>query len=339
MSAAPGSAVDAGTPGAAGEATPAAGIPGATSPGATSPGAGMPGMPAARRSPLGKVGTFLEAIKFEHTIFALPFAYMGMLLAAGGRPTLWQLVWITVAMASARTLAMALNRLIDREIDARNPRTANRALPRRLLGAGEMTFYAGVAAMVLAVAAWLLNPLCLALMPLAVIVLTGYSYTKRFTWLCHLVLGLATGLAPVGAWTAVTATVDPRSLILWLAVATWIGGFDLLYACQDIEFDRANGLYSVPARFGVKAALRLSSIAHALTFIAFVAIGLVMGMGVIYWLGLLAALALLVYEHALLKPHDMSRLDMAFFNVNGYIAVILFLSTAGDMALRWWLVR
>jgi 4-hydroxybenzoate polyprenyltransferase len=287
--------------------------------------------------PAGKLRTFLEAIKFEHTIFALPFAYVGMVLAAGGLPSAWQAVWITVSMAAARTFAMALNRLIDREIDARNPRTASRALPRRLLAPGEMGLYAAISGLVLALAAWLLNPLCLALMPGAVVILTGYSYTKRFTWLCHVVLGLAIGLAPIGAWTAVTGTVDPRSLLLGLAVATWIAGFDVLYACQDVEFDRASGLHSIPARFGIRAALWWSALLHVATVALLVTVGLVMGLGVPYWLGVVVATALLAYEHSLLRPDDLSKLDMAFFNVNGYIAVILLVATAADYVLRWWL--
>jgi len=282
-----------------------------------------------------KLATFLEAIKFEHTIFALPFAYVGMLLAAGGLPSAGKAAWITVAMGGARTFAMALNRLIDREIDARNPRTANRALPRGLLSSGEMTTYALLAGAVLVIAAWQLNPLCLALLPGAVVLLAGYPYTKRLTWLCHLVLGAAIGLAPVGAWTAVTATVDPRSLILWLAVGMWIAGFDVLYACQDVEIDRAQGLSSIPARFGIAAALRISAALHVVTVAALVWIGGVTGLGVVYWLAVLVAAALLVYEHSLLKPHDLSRLNLAFFNVNGYIALILLAGVLGDFALRW----
>jgi 4-hydroxybenzoate polyprenyltransferase len=286
-----------------------------------------------------KTRTFLEAIKFEHTVFALPLAYMGMLLAAHttprGAPTWAQFIWITVAMASARTLAMSLNRLIDREIDARNPRTANRALPRRLLTAAEMGSYALVSAVILAVAAWMLNPLCLKLLPGAVVILVGYSYTKRFTWLCHAVLGIADGLAPVGAWAAVTGSVPPTALLLGFAVAAWIGGFDLLYACQDIAIDRAQGLHSVPARFGIAAALNGAKVAHVATVLALVGIGLALGMGAVYWVGVAAATALLIYEHSLLKPDDLSRLDMAFFNVNGYIAVILLAGTAGDLALGW----
>ena len=283
-----------------------------------------------------RVATFLEAIKFEHTIFALPFAYVGMLLAADGAPALGKIFWITVAMAGARTLAMALNRLIDREIDARNPRTANRALPRGHLAPSEMAGYALVAAAVLGIAAWRLNPLCLVLMPGAVVLLVGYSYTKRFTWLCHLALGAAIGLAPVGAWVAVTGTVDPRSLILWLAVGTWIAGFDVLYACQDVEVDRAQHLYSIPARFGVGAALGISAALHVVTVAALVWAGTLTGLGAAYWLAVGVAAVLLVYEHNLLRPHDLSRLNLAFFNVNGYIALVLLAGVVGDFVPRWW---
>jgi 4-hydroxybenzoate polyprenyltransferase len=291
------------------------------------------------RGPLGKLRTFLEAIKFEHTVFALPFAYLGMLLAAGGAPTLAQFFWITVAMGAARTLAMALNRLIDREIDARNPRTAGRALPRRLISAPEMAFFAALAGAVLVVAAWQLNPLCLQLLPGAVVVLVGYSYTKRFTWMSHAVLGLADALAPIGGWIAVTGSLAPEALLLGFAVGIWIAGFDVLYACQDVAFDRANGLHSIPARFGIPAALKVAKAAHVLTVLALILLGISLGLGVVYWAGVVAAAGLLIYEHSLLKPDDLSRLDVAFFNINGYIAVVLFLATAGDLALTWLLAR
>ena len=188
-----------------------------------------------------------------------------MLLAAGGAPTLAQVFWITVAMGAARTLAMVLNRLIDREIDARNPRTANRALPRRLLSAREMGLFGALALAVLVLAAWQLNPLCLQLLPGAVVILVGYSYTKRFTWASHFVLGLADALAPIGGWVAVTGALAPEALLLGFAVGVWIAGFDVLYACQDVEFDRASGLHSIPARFGIPAALNVARVLHVLT--------------------------------------------------------------------------
>jgi 4-hydroxybenzoate polyprenyltransferase len=202
-----------------------------------------------------------------------------------------------------------------------------------------MGAFAVLAGAILTLAAWQLNPLCLKLLPGAVVILVGYSYTKRFTWLSHVVLGIADGLAPIGAWAAVTGTITPQALLLGFAVATWIGGFDLLYACQDVDFDRANGLHSVPARFGIPAALFWARVAHVLTVGSLVLLGVSMSLGVVYWLGVVAAAALLIYEHSLLKPDDLSRLDMAFFNVNGYIAVVLFLAVAGDLALSWVLSR
>lgn len=275
----------------------------------------------------------LEAIKFEHTIFALPFAYVGMLLAARGAPTLHQFLWITIAMAGARTFAMALNRLIDREIDAQNPRTANRALPRGLLRVRDMRLLAAVGLAALVVAAWQLNPLCLWLLPGAVLVLAVYSYTKRFTWLSHAVLGVADGLAPIGAWVAVTATITGEALLLGLAVAVWIAGFDVLYACQDIQVDRASGLHSLPARFGIAPALTWARVLHVATVAVLALVGWRLHLGPPYWVAMAVAAGLLVYEHSLIRRQDMSRLDLAFFNLNGYIAVVLFLGAAAAVAL------
>jgi 4-hydroxybenzoate polyprenyltransferase len=265
----------------------------------------------------------LEAIKFEHTVFALPFAYIAMVLAAGGWPGWWTVVWVTLAMAGARTCAMAANRVIDREIDARNPRTAGRHLPRGALRAGALRGLAAGGAALMFLAAWMLNPLCLALAPLALAFLVGYSYTKRFTWASHWILGFTDGIAAAGGWIAVRGHFDPPALVLWFAVTVWIAGFDLIYACQDVEVDRAQRLHSVPARFGVPAALRLARLNHALTAVALAWLGLMMGLGVFYWVGWLAVVGLLIYEHSLVRPGDLSRLNMAFFNVNGYIAVIV----------------
>ncbi len=285
---------------------------------------------------MSKLRVFLEAIKFEHTIFALPFAYLGMLLAAQGWPTWHQFIWITVAMGAARTMAMALNRVIDRELDAANPRTAARAVPRGLLRARDMWLASGLALAILTIAAWQLNPLCLALLPGAVVVLGVYSYTKRFTWLSHAVLGVADGLAPIGAWVGVTGELSWPPLVLGLAVAVWIAGFDLLYTCQDLAFDQSAGLYSFPARFGVRATLWTSGVLHVATIALLALVGLVLGLGLPYWLGVLGAAGLLIYEHSLLRPNDLSRLDLAFFNVNGYIAVLLFVATGADFAVRFW---
>jgi 4-hydroxybenzoate polyprenyltransferase len=274
-------------------------------------------------------------VRFEHTIFALPFAYLGMLLAAnyppiGGSirlPTLHQFVWITVAMAGARTFAFAVNRYADRTYDARNPRTADRPIPTGRLSSGATLGYGAVALIVLVIAAWQLNDLTLKLLPGAIILLVSYSYTKRFTWLSHWVLGATDGLAPAGAWVAVRAAVDPPAWLLWLAVTFWIAGFDLIYACQDTEFDRDEGLHSVPARFGNVVALRLAQANHVLTVILLAAVGSAMGLGWVYWLGLAVVAGLLVYEHSLVSPTDLSRVNLAFFNINGYIAVTIFAAT------------
>jgi 4-hydroxybenzoate polyprenyltransferase len=282
-----------------------------------------------------RLRTFLDMVRFEHTIFALPFAYLGMLLAANypptegafRLPTFHQFFWITIAMAAARTFAFAVNRYADRYYDARNPRTANRPIPTGRLSPGVTLGYGAVALAVLIIAAWQLNELTLKLLPGAVILLVGYSYTKRYTWLSHWVLGATDGLAPAGAWVAVRAAVDPPAWLLWLAVTFWIAGFDLIYACQDTEFDRSEGLQSVPARFGNAVALRLAQINHVLTVSLLAAVGGVMGLGWVYWLGLAAVAGLLVYEHSLVSPNDLSRVNLAFFNINGYIAITIFATT------------
>jgi len=274
---------------------------------------------------------FLDAIKFEHTVFALPFAYIAMALAAGGWPGWWVLAWVTVAMAGGRTLAMSVNRLADRFIDARNPRTARRHLPAGLLRPGHVTAAAVASGALLLLAAWMLNPLCLALAPLAAVFLVGYSYTKRFTWLSHWILGFTDGIAAAGGWIAVRASFDAPALVLWFALTVWIGGFDLIYACQDVEIDRAEGLHSFPARFGIAAALRASQVCHGLTVAAFAALGVMTGLGWPYALGVVAVAALLAYEHSLVSPTDLSRLDVAFFNVNGYIAVILLVAVLAGL--------
>jgi 4-hydroxybenzoate polyprenyltransferase len=276
---------------------------------------------------------FLDAIKFEHTVFALPFAYIAMVLAAGGWPGAHVILWVTLAMVGGRTLAMSVNRLADRILDARNPRTAGRHLPTGLLTRGQVTFAAAAAAALFFVSAWMLNPLCLALAPLAAVFLVGYSYTKRFTWLSHWILGFTDGIAAAGGWIAVRGTFDAPVFVLWFALTVWIAGFDLIYACQDVDFDRATELHSVPARFGIAAALHAARICHVLTVAAFALLGWLVGLGPLYWLGVLAVAGLFVYEHSLVSPTDLSRLDIAFFNVNGYIAVILFVAVLGGRIL------
>ena len=275
----------------------------------------------------------LDAIKFEHTVFALPFAYIAMVLAANGWPGGRTVLWVTAAMVGARTCAMATNRVVDRWIDAANPRTAMRHLPRGMLSVGELRTLALGGAALMFVAAWRLNPLCLALAPLALLFLVGYNYTKRFTWTSHWILGFTDGIAAAGGWIAVRAHFDPPVFVLWFALTVWIAGFDLIYACQDVDFDRAHGLHSVPARFGVATALLVSRVCHALTAAAFALLGVMLALGPLYWLGWLAVVGLLMYEHSLVSPTDLSRLDVAFFNINGYIAVIVLASVVGGL---WW---
>jgi 4-hydroxybenzoate polyprenyltransferase len=272
---------------------------------------------------------FLDAIKFEHTVFALPFAYVAMVLAADGWPGWRVLLWVTLAMAGARTLAMSVNRMADRLLDAANPRTATRHLPMGLLAPRHMLLAAVISGALLAVSGWMLNPLCLKLAPWAALFLIGYSYTKRFTWASHWILGFTDGIAAAGGWIAVRGSFEPPAFVLWFALTVWIAGFDLIYACQDVEFDRRAGLHSFPARFGVAAALHAARVCHLLTVAAFVLLGLTTGLGWLYWAGIVVVAGLFVYEHALVSPDDLSRLDVAFFNVNGYIAVILFAAVLG----------
>ena len=274
-----------------------------------------------------KLRLILDSIRFEHTIFALPFAYLGMVLAEQRSSHPRQFLWITVAMASARTLAMSANRIIDRRLDAQNPRTAARPLPAGRIRLWEMTAMSTVSLAVFLVSAAMLNPLALALAPVAAVVVVGYSYTKRFTWTSHFILGWADGIAPAGAWIAVTGTLSWEPVLLAFAVATWIGGFDILYSCQDYDFDIERGLHSIPQKFGIPAALVWAKVMHVLTTASLVAMGPWIGLGFPYYIGCALAAALLVYEHRLVSPTDLSRLNMAFFNVNGYIAVIMFVFT------------
>jgi len=280
---------------------------------------------------------FLELIKFEHTLFALPFAYVGMVLAADGWPTWRQAIWITIAMAAARTLAMAANRLADRTIDAQNPRTVGRPLASGRVSPRAAWVGAGVAASVLVLAAWRLGPVPLALLPCALVVLVGYSFTKRVTWLSHYILGFVDGLAPAGAWVAVRGSLfradDAPAWLLLAALTFWIGGFDIIYACQDAGFDRKHGLHAIPARFGTAAALRISEASHVVAMGFLIWLGFVTGMAWPYAVGLLAVAFLLMAEHLLVSPKDLTRLNVAFFQVNSAISVCLFTSVAAALSV------
>ncbi len=279
--------------------------------------------------------TVLEMIKFEHTIFALPFAFLGMLLAAEGWPE-WRTVgWIVVAMVGARSAAMGFNRLADRRIDARNPRTADRALPAGQVSAGFVVVFVLASCLLLVLAAWRLNPLALRLSPLALLIILGYSYTKRFTSAAHLVLGLAISGAPLGAWIAVRGDVTPTPLALAGAVLLWVAGFDVLYALADQEFDRQSGLHSIPARFGTVGALWISGGLHLgmLGLLAWLPRLYPAGLGSVYWIGVAGCAVLLAYQHWIVRPSDLSRLNAAFFQANGVLAVWLFATTAADVLL------
>jgi 4-hydroxybenzoate polyprenyltransferase len=289
-------------------------------------------------SALSKARAFLELIRFEHTIFALPFAYLGMVLGAKGLPTFHQFFWVTVAMASARTLAFAVNRLADRRFDATNPRTAKRPSVTGALSSRTITFFAALSLVILALAAALLNPLTLLLFPGAVVFLLGYSYTKRFTSLCHWVLGFTDGLAPMGGWIAVTGSIftasDLPAWLLMFAVTLWIGGFDVIYACQDVEHDQREKLFSWPSRRGIANGLWVARANHVLTVLILAVLGAVLSLGWPFWIGLVIVAGLLVYENAIVKPNDLSRINVAFFNINSYIAVTLFVGTFVALLIR-----
>jgi len=270
-------------------------------------------------------------IKFSHTIFALPFAFTGALLAAGGFPSVRQAVWIILAMVGARTAAMAMNRLIDADIDARNPRTAVRAIPAGLIGK-SITFVFIVASITLMLfAAYMLNPLCLKLSPVALFFLLLYSYCKRFTSLAHVVLGICLAAAPIGAWVAIRGTIDPPALVLGGVVLFWVAGFDILYALQDLEFDRAAGLHSIPVLLGVSGSLWAARIFHLIMIGLLSSLYNLMHLGTFFLVGILTAVAMLLYEHLLLKDGNLEKLDAAFFNMNGYISVSIVLFTAADV--------
>ena len=271
----------------------------------------------------------LEMIKIEHTLFALPFAFLGAVLAAKGLPSAWQILWIVVAMVGARSAAMAFNRIADRSFDAKNPRTASRALPAGLLSVGFVWAFTVVSAALFLLAAAMLNRLTLLLAPVALACVLLYSLTKRWTQLSHLVLGASLSIAPTGAWIAVRGAFEsPVPLLLSLVVLLWTAGFDVLYACQDYDFDRREGLRSIPARFGITRALWIARALHAAAFLALVWLFLMTGLGPIAFAGVVATGALLVYQHRLVRADDLSRLNAAFFTTNAFVSVIL-LATFG----------
>jgi 4-hydroxybenzoate polyprenyltransferase len=274
---------------------------------------------------------FVSLVKFEHTVFALPFAFVGAVLSVGKVPSAATLGWVTLAMVGARSLAMALNRLIDAEIDARNPRTAAREIPSGLLSRAQVIAFCVVSLAVFLLAAWQLDPVVRWLWPIPVAAFVLYPYTKRFTWLCHLALGLSTGLAPLGAWLAVSGDADPAPFLLWAAVALWIGGFDVIYATTDVEFDRRERLHSLPVRFGIGPALMVTRVCHLAAVCLLIAVGVTLGLGPLYYLGLAVVAALLGYENSIVHPDDLSRVNVAFFTLNGVISVVFLAGVLADV--------
>jgi 4-hydroxybenzoate polyprenyltransferase len=282
-----------------------------------------------------KLKTTLEMIKFEHTLFALPFAFLGAILAADGLPTWWQILWITVAMFGARSAAMTFNRIIDRKFDAENPRTANRELPSGKLSLSFAWSFFIVSVALFEIAAYSLNWLTFVLSPVALLSVLGYSYAKRFTSLAHLILGWSLAISPTAAWIAVRGAIDSEvPLLLSLLVMMWTAGFDVLYACQDFEFDKKAGLRSIPARFGIKNSLWIARIFHLQAFIVLVLLYLVSELNWLALVGVFAVGALMIYQHTLVKLNDLSRMNAAFFTTNAFVSVILFLTFGGAVFLN-----
>jgi 4-hydroxybenzoate polyprenyltransferase len=275
---------------------------------------------------------FASLVKIEHTVFALPFAYVGAFLAVRAIPTAHDLLWITLAMVGARSLAMGLNRLIDAGLDARNPRTAARELPRGLLTPSQVAVFCAAALALFLVAVFQLDPIVRWLWPIPVAAFVVYPYLKRWTWLCHAWLGAVDGLAPVGGWVAITGRLPWEAWALGAAVACWVAGFDLFYSLFDVEVDREQGLHSFATRFGERRLFAAARLAHAATVVLLAAVGGALHLGVVYWVGVAAVAALLLYEHTLVSPGDRRRLDAAFFTMNGVISVVFFAFVLAEVA-------
>ncbi|MEF3255383.1 MAG: putative 4-hydroxybenzoate polyprenyltransferase [Deferribacterales bacterium] len=280
-----------------------------------------------------RLKNFLRMIKFEHSLFALPFAFTGAFIAAKGLPDIWTIFWVTVAMVGARSGAMGLNRLIDAEIDRENPRTANREIPAGKVSRKEAMVYIIVSFILYEYAAYSLNRLTFILSPIPLLIFILYSYTKRFTSLCHIVLGIALGLAPIGAYVAVVGRVDIPIVILGFGVMFWVAGFDIIYAIQDIEFDKRKGLYSIPRFLGVRGSLYTARVFHIIAFLLFLSVGYLQPMGLFYTIGILGSGVFMIYEHYIIRNVDLKKLDIAFFNINAYISIVIFIFTLLDIYL------
>lgn len=281
-----------------------------------------------------KIAILLEMIKFEHTVFAMPFALMGAFLAQGGLPTFRVFFWVVLAMVGARTCAMGFNRIADRRFDAANPRTADRALPAGQVSLFESWLMVLLAGLLFFFACFMLNPLALKIAPFALGLTLFYSLTKRFTWLCHVVLGVALAFSPLGGWVAVAASFDGYPWVLSLGVLFWVAGFDCIYACLDADFDREAGLFSMPAIFGRRNGFRVAVAFHGIAFVLFILTGMQMALNLWYYLGIAVTGGALFYQHLIVNPRDLSRIQQSFFSMNGLIALTLFLATWIALATR-----
>jgi len=283
---------------------------------------------------LKKIPILLEMIKFKHSVFALPFALLGAFLAVRGIPSPQVFFWVVIAMIGARTAAMTFNRIVDRRFDAANPRTSSRAIPAGQVSLTESWLLAGAAAALFFFACRMLNPLCLAIAPFALALTFFYSLTKRFTWLCHVVLGVALAVSPLGGWAAAAGSLNSYPWALSLGVLFWVAGFDIIYASQDAEFDRQAGLHSMPAALGRKNAFRLAILFHVLAFLLFTLTGYAQQLNIVYYLGLLLTGAALFYQHLIVNPRDLSRIEMSFFSMNGFISLTLFLAACISLLME-----
>ncbi|MGG2200513.1 MULTISPECIES: UbiA-like polyprenyltransferase [Paenibacillus] len=285
-----------------------------------------------------KTRIFMDMIKIEHTLFALPFAFMGALLGSVVKfqqlPSWGQIGWILLAMVGARSAAMGLNRVIDKVFDARNPRTAMRAIPAGLISSKEAIIFIILSFVLLFIAAAQLNPICMKLLPIAVFFLVFYSYTKRFTWACHLFLGMAIALAPLGGWVAVTGEITLTAIVFYIAIMFWLAGFDVIYACQDTEFDRKEGLHSIPSRFGIPKALVLARLFHVITAVGLLSLFFLTELTWVYLLGVVVSFGLLFYEHFIVKPNDLTRVNTAFFTMNSALSMVMFAFTFIDLVVH-----
>ncbi len=283
---------------------------------------------------LTKLKAYAGLVMFSHTLFSKPFGIIAMLMAANGFPPLWLTVWIFVALISARTAANALNRIVDKDIDAKNPRTAGRHMPSGAVKTVEAAILVAVCLVLLVVSAFMISPICVGLLPVPLVLFFVYSFTKRFTWWCHVILGAACACAPLGAWVAVTGGFSWAVIALAAAVMLWVAGFDIIYGAQDVEFDRENNLHSIPARFGVRTALGISSVFHLVAAGLLVYAGILAGLGLIYYIGVGLIAALLVYEHAIVSPTNLKNVTIASYSINQIVSTIFLLFSGADILIK-----